>query len=353
MAAKVPTTNQGPGTGTRAVRNLFNGRKIYSTPYVPGQPININLGQYLKDEYVRKFVVRVKGNFNLTATGSAATGLDNPEGLLTVATVQSQPVVNGIVPFNAVSGRAIKFDSAFERGYFLGTAQQTPFTDSATGIQAIDAAWEFLFKRPRRARKSVEYDFPFPGFNSATMTLNFGDINTLFTGATGSWAAVVVEVWCFSDYNIQSDRIQSHELFEQLYTVSAANSQFLLNQMTPGYVYTDLCLIAEVANVPTDGVIDNIDLESSGNIWFPAGDDNARIFKEEITVPMFSADSYASLAGVYALPMWDGMFSRSPNFVNQPPLFKINVLSACNIRVIGRRQIPGGLKGGAAGAQTN
>lgn len=348
----MPKTNSGQGSGVMADRNLFNIRKIYTAPYAANQAIVVNLTQQgLKAEFLRRITVKLTGSVNQTVAGAGATGVDNPTGLLLNATLTTSPVVQGLLPVNQVSGRSVRMDNMLNQGFF-STLTAIPNTVAVHALDSAKIHWDFLFNR-RIVRKGIQYDVPCGAYTGLTMTMTFGDLTTIWgAGAAGSFASANVEIWAESDYNVQTDYIHAHEFFEQVYTVSAANAAFFINNLQPGYLYTDLGFVAEVANVPTDGLITNIDIESSGNIWTPAGDTNAD------TIQLLLAGQYAggvdlygtgALAGLYAVPIWDGMWSRAMNFINSAPLVKLNMSGACTVRVFGRRMIPGALRKPASG----
>ena len=192
---------------------LWNRRKLYSTAFVAGGSVPIELTKYAQTDFISRLWVRLTGSINTgAATAGSATGNDNPEGLLLTALLQTSPVIAGAVPFNAVSGRGIRWDSAKNRGFLINP---TALTDGG-GSQTVNVWYELIFKR-RGIRKNIEYAFDISKYTSALLTLNFGGQTTLFTGGSNTWSfsSLNVEVWTESDFNVSPVQEHAVELFEQ------------------------------------------------------------------------------------------------------------------------------------------
>lgn len=341
-----------------SVRALWSVRKLVTLPYAASVPIELT--KYAQTDVLSRILVRVFGNLTTTGTFGAASGQDNPEGLLTSAILQTSPQVAGIVPFNAVSGRGLRWDAALNRGFIINPLAITAAAQTAA---KIDMTYEFIFIR-RRVKKGIEYGLDMSKYTSALLTLNFGDISpTLFAIGTGVGSAIGqlnVEIYADSSFAVNAAQQHSTELFEQNYPILAAQSDFPINQLPPGYLYTDLCFITEVAGVPVNTVLNNIDIEGGGRVWTPAGDNNAAEIQRSLTVPLLDGGAVVyqdttvpgKLAGIYAIPLRDGMFSRAIDALTDPIIVKLNVNQpgVTNVRLVGRRMVPGAVRRKAADA---
>lgn len=335
-----------------SVRALWNFRKLATLPYAAQVPIELT--KYAQTDVFTRLLVRVFGNLTTTGTFGAASGADNPEGLLTSAVLQTSPQVAGVVPINAVSGRGLRWDAALNRGFII-----TPLAITAAAQTAakIDFTYELIFIR-RRVKKGIEYGLDMSKYTSALLTLNFGDIaTTLFAIGTGVGSLVGqmnVEIYADSNFAVNAAQQHSTELFEQNFPVLASQSDFPINQLPPGFLYTDLCFITESNGIPVNTVLNNIDIEGGGRIWTPAGDNNAAEIQRSMTVPLFDGGATVyqdtnvpgKLAGIYAIPLRDGMFSRAIDALTDPILIKLNVnlVGTTNVRLLGRRMIPGAVR---------
>lgn len=341
--------------GVTQLRNMFSYRKLVSKQYpvtgvsAAGGPatIPIELRQYAQQDTFDRLLIRVQGNLVVAATGGGgtgtATGLDNPEGLLLNVALQTQPQVFGVQPFNNLTGRGLREVAAFDRGYYINP---TALVDTA-GTQAVDYEYELIFKRAK-VRNNIEWGLPTQNFSSLLLNLTFGGRTTLFTGGAGNtWdmSGLTVEVWADSDFAVNPGQIHAVENFETTYPIPNTQTDFPIDTLPSGYMYTDLTFMAEVSGVLTNGVILNVNLEGGGRIWTPQGDGNAPFLQRANTTRNFS-DAAAPTTGIYSLPIRDGMFSRSIDALNAPVTVRVNVVgNAANvIRLVGTRIIPGGIK---------
>lgn len=327
---------------------LWNRRKLYTTQFSPNGSVPVELTKYAQSDYISRLWIHIVGSVNTgAATAGSATGNDNPEGLLLSALLQTSPVIAGVVPFNATSGRAIRWDSAKNRGFLINP---TAITDGG-GSQNVSFWYELIFKR-RGIRKNIEYSFDISKYTSALLTLNFGGQTTLFTGGNNTWSftGLNVEIWTESDFNTNPDQEHAHELFEQNFPITATQTDFPINQLPPGFLYTDLMFLAEDNNALSNAIINNIDIEGGGRIWTPAGDGNASTLQRCVTALEFDGSvGLTNLVGVYSIGMRDGMFSRQIDALKAPIIIKLNVTGpgsghAFNVRLIGRRMVPGAVK---------
>lgn len=326
---------------------LYNFRKLTTLAYQVGN-VPVELTKFAQRDVFSRLLVRIVGTLN-TGAGAAgvATGLDNPEGLLKSVILQTSPTIASVVPFNQVSGRGLRWDGALNRGFLINP---TAIADGAGAI-AVDYTYELVFKR-FGVRGAIEYSFDISKFTSALLTLNFGDQTQLFTGSANAWNlnALNIELYADSNFSVDADQLHAHELFEQNFPILQAQSDFPITQLPPGFLYTDFIMIGEDNNAPSNNVINNFDIEGGGRIWLPAGDKNALMVQRALTVPEFDGSvGLANLHGVYIpVSMRDGMFSRQIDALQAPILIKLDVNAPAghtfNVRLIGRRMLPGAVK---------
>ena len=346
------------------LRNLFSERKLVSRQYpvlgvsATGSPASLilEMTQYAQQDTFSRLLVRVVGNIVIAGAGpGAATGRDNPEGLLITATLQCQPSIFGVQPFNNVSARGIKYDSAFDRGYSI---TPTVVADSA-GTTAVDYTYELIFKR-QKVRNNIEWGLPVQPFTSVLLNLTFGGRAQLFTGGTNTWdlSGLNVEIHADSDFAVAPRQIHATEMFDNVYPVVTTQTDFAIDTLPPGYMYTDLLFIGEVSNALSNAVINNINLEGGGRVWLPQGDGNAPLIQQAYASRQFSVPAATqALTGLYPIAIRDGMYSRSIDALTAPITIRVNVTGGANnvVRLVGRRIIPGGIKkaqpaGNSAGA---
>jgi hypothetical protein len=327
---------------------LWNRRKLFTQAFTAGGSVPIELTKYAQTDYISRLWVRFTGTIATgSATAGTATGQDNPEALLQSVLLQTSPVIAGSVPFNAVSGRGIRWDSAKNRGFLINP---TAITDGG-GTYNANIWYELIFKR-RGIRKNIEYSFDIAKYTSALLTLNLGQQTTLFTGGNNTWSftGLNVEVWAESDFNTNPDQEHAHELFEQSFNITATQTDYPINQLPPGFLYTDLMFLAEDNNALSNAIINNIDIEGGGRIWTPAGDNNASTLQRCVTALEFDGSvGLSNLTGVYSIGMRDGMFSRQIDALKAPIIIKLNVTGpgsghTFNVRLVGRRMVPGAVK---------
>lgn len=319
----------------------IGGANVSSGPV----PIPLEVTQYAQTDVFDRIIVEVKGNVIVVgASPGTATGAPNPHGLMNRANLQTQPQYKSVVPFNNVSARSLLTDAAFAKGYFENTLE-SPIPDVA-GTYAVDFFLEFYFKRPR-VYKGIQYALFLQKYTSALLTLNFGGREQLFTGGTNTWdlSGLQIKVWADSDFSVSSNAIHASEVFEQTYVINASQSDYPIDTLPPGFLYTDMCFQSEVGGALANGVINNIDIEGGGRVWVRQGDSNAGFLKH-IVSREYMNDSSQDLTGIYCLPLRDGMFTRGIDALTAPITIKLDVTYVAPgtvIRLLGRRMVPGGV----------
>lgn len=326
---------------------LWGFRKLTTIPFLVGGN-QVELTKYAQVDFLNRVVVRVVGSIDTKGgAAGAASGRDNPEGLLINAQVQTQPLYASAVPFNQVSGRGLRWDAAIDRGYLI---TPTAIVDGG-GVVNVDWSYEFVCKR-QGVRKSIQYGLDMTRYKSILLSLQMGDQSQLFTGSANVWsfANCNIEIWADSAFSVDPDGLHAWELFEQNYPILATQSDFPINQLPPGWLYTDLTFLMEDNNALSNAILNNIDVEGGGRVWTPAGDSNAKEIQRSLTTRDFDGSvGLANLVGVYSLSMKDGMYSRQIDALKDPIVIKLNVTGpggghSFNARLVGRRMVPYGVQ---------
>ena len=323
--------------------------------------VQIDLKKYLTGDtdFLARMIVRVHGNITVAGAGpGTATGNDNPLGLLVQANLSTSPIKANCAPINNVSSRGLSVDAMFNSGDPTLSVFQGGYvavTDAA-GVKAIDQYYELNFKRSEAvALEGVDYSLALAQYRTAVMQLVFGGRDQLFSGGVNTWdlSALSVDIYADIDQAIQPKYIHAWELFEQNFPITASTTDFKIDTLPSGFVYTDLFFISEEANIPADGIINNIAIFNGAQTWLAKGEGNARGFAYAFTMrndralnmPISSGANIVAPSGVYGLPMRDGMFSRCFDARYAPLTISLDVTAgaATNLRLVGRRMLPGGV----------
>jgi hypothetical protein len=338
------------------IRELWRYRKLTTKTYPIGgaavaagpTPVPIELTQYSQEDVFDRLLIEVSGNVIVAGGGAAgvATGAPNPHGLLNKLQLQTQPQYNGIVPVNNLSARSLLNDAFLALGSDISLTE-LPIPDIA-GTYAVDFFIPLMFKRPG-VRKGIEWAFFIQKYTSALLTLNFGGREQLFVGGTNTWdlSALNIVIWADSDLAVQVPEIHGSEMFEQTYPINAAQHDFPIDTLPPGYIYTDIVLQTEVAGVLANTVLNNIDLEGGGRVWLPQGDNNAFLIQHMIGQARMNDSPTANLTGIYPIPLRDGMYTRGIDALKAPVTLKLDVNApGANrlVRLLCRRMIPGAVQ---------
>lgn len=363
------------------IKALWAGNKFFSGAYpvvgaqstAQGNFVVDLVKQGLKDT-IDTLSIHLTGSIVQAGStaGTFTLGAENPQGLLVQATLSSAPQAAGLIPINAVGARATVVDYALHQGYFQNNTAYNgaggPITETNGGQTfALDAWFHYKFKRDG-AKKGIDYAHPMYPWNSDLLTLVFGTRNQLVTGGNETWdmTGVTVELWADMDIDANPDQIHAFEIFEQQFNITASNPAFIINTLPQGCFYDSLCLAAEDNGVLSDAIITNIDIEGGGRYWLTQGQSNAEFVRERYTKEQFYDPTGAThstgtgLTGLYAIPLRDGLWSRALDATSQPVVLKLAVNGpggghTFNVRLIGRKLVPGGIKKtvkGANGAKT-
>jgi hypothetical protein len=334
----------------------FRYKRLYSFPY----PIStdstvpvatpIELTKYSQTDYFSRLLVILSGTVTVTGTTADAgtpTGFENPEALLVSALLQTTPQLNGTTPVNQLSARGLIYDSMFQRGYLKRSTTPILNTTAVSGVpQSVLVVYEIYFKRPF-FRKGAEYDHAIAKYSSDLLTLQFGGSNTLFSGNTNTFVfgGLTVSIFADSDLNCNVNRIHNTELFERTYPITATQTDFPIDTLPQGFLYSDLVFLAEIANVLSNAIISNIDIEGGGRVWLPQGDLNAPVLQNIVQYRSQITDPAYVNTGIYPVLLRDGMFTKGMDSLSSPLSLKLNVTftsgSTNLVRLIGRRMVPG------------
>jgi hypothetical protein len=356
-------------------RNLWRYKKLYSFgwPIVGPQsnpsPVSfpIELTKYAQEDVFNRILVHVFGPVVVAGVApGTATGFDNPEGLLTQATLQTTPQVVGITPVNRLSGRGLLYENMIERGYLL---KATAIPDVA-GTYTADYHYIFNFKRVR-SRRGIEFDFAIEKYTSALLTLVLGGRGQLFTGGTNTFdfTGVQCEIYADSNFSLDASKISihAHELYENTYPITATQTDFPIDTLPSGYLYTDMIFLTEYNNAltnfdPTSGnrLVQNFDIEGGGRVWVQSGDNNADMIQQDWTQELLQTGQ--TLTGIYVpcSMLREKMYSRMIDALLAPITLKLTVQgptapNTFTVRLVGRRMIPDAVhaKPGKAGGGPN
>jgi hypothetical protein len=346
------------------IKALWNEKKIFSGPYplvgprLSGQaPFVVDLKKQGVVDTIDTLSIHLGGNI-VTGAGAlgTATGAENPQGLMVLATLQTAPLAAGLIPINGISSRAAVMEYAIAEGAFdtLGA-----IVNAASSTIPIDVWLHFRFKRPG-IKKGIDYAHPTDRWTSDLLTIVFGTVDQLYSGAATTWdlTGVTVDVYGDLDVNANPDQIHAVEIFEQQFNITAANGAFQINTLPTGCFYDELMIVAELNGALSDAIVYNIEIESGGRYWLNLGETNADFVRQRWTKQAFYDPNGGAhgLTGLYLIPLRDGLWSRAIDAVGTQLVLKLGVNApgagqTFNVRVIGRKLVPGGIKKTIKGAQ--
>lgn len=332
-----------PALGNFAVPALWQYTDFISKDYAASIPIE--LVQYRPEDVVDRVLVEVVGNVVITgASPGTTTGQPNPHALMTNAVLNTQPSYKSIVPFNNISARSLITDAAFADGAFYDPQPAIP---DVAGTYAVDFFFQLIFKRPR-VRKGIQWSLYLAKYTSALLTMKFSQDQTpLFTGSGNTWnfSGLKVHFWVDSDLGVQPDLIHASEVFEQTYVVNAAQADFPIDTLPPGFIYTDICFQTEVDGALSQALLNNIQIYSGAREWLKAGENNAHTIQRFVS-QLEMNDQLQDLTGLYYLPLRDGMFTRGIDALRDPLTIRLNVNKPGTtniVRLMLRRMVPEGV----------
>lgn len=335
---------------------MWRLKRLFSFPYpiavdstVP-VPVPIELTKYSQTDYFSRLFVALSGTVTMvgtTANAGTATGFENPEALLVSALQQTTPQLNGITPVNQLSARGLLYDALYQRGYLVRSATPILNTTAASTVpQSVFVLYEIYYKRPF-FRKGAEYDHAIAKFSSDLLTLTFGGSNQLFAGNTNTFTfgGLNVSILVDSDLNNNIERIHNHEIFERTYPITATQTDFPIDTLPQGYLYSDLVFLAEVDNVLSNAIITNIDIEGGGRVWLPQGEQNAITIQNMVKYRSQITDPAYVSTGLYPILLRDGMLTKAIDSLSSPLSLKLSVTFNGGhtnlVRLIGRRMVAG------------
>lgn len=308
----------------------------------------VEITKYINTEMLSRLFVRVNGPIVVAGAGPGTpTGLDNIEALMVTANLTTQPQYQNVVPINNVSSRGLLYDAMFQRGW-LDKAAAVP---DVAGIYNIDTWYEVDFYQAKvPAGYGIDYSMPLAKYRSVLLTLQFGGRDQLFSGGTNTWDLSGLNISLYADLDVGTNPefIHAHELFENNYAISATTSDFKIDTLPPGFDYTDFYFLTEEAGALADGIINNINIQSGSQQWLLKGENNAPAIRQSMSKSNRNraiSDPNQDFTGIYAIPLRDGMFTRGfdARFAQLTMSLDVVAGAATNIRLVGRRMIPGGI----------
>jgi hypothetical protein len=351
---------------------LWNEKKVFTTNYPLVGPnasgtanMTVDLVKQGVVDTIDSLSIRLVGNIvQVNTTGGTASGLENPQGLITLANLVTAPQPAALVAINQISSRIAVLDQAVIQGAFDTLPAITEVNGGAT--LPIDVWQHYRFKRSG-TKKSIDYALPMSKWNSAVLTLVCGTRNQLFVGGTGTptWdmTGVQIEVYCDLDVDANPNEIHAFEMFEQDFNITAQNAAFLINQLPQGCFYDNLYFAAEDTTVSTgavalsDGIINNISIQGGGRFWTQQGERNADYIRQRYTKPLFYDPNGGAhgLTGEYVFGLRDGLWSRALDATSTPIVISLDVNGPPSghtylVRLGGRKLVPGGVKKTIKGA---
>jgi hypothetical protein len=354
-----------------ATPSQYQRRKLTTVPYQPNQKQVIDLRKYETDGVFDRIIVRLTGVVTGSSMG-AASGVDDPEGLLQNCTMIVTPAPQGLVPFNQVSGRTLMIDRAMEDQTLVKAPRITALSSTtATATITLDCEWHLIFQR-RFLKRGIEYGFDMGRYTGAVLNLTFGDLSNLYAGSVSSWSGANVEIWADINYNVNPEHYHAVELFENLYAISASNPSFLIDNLPNGAYYGDLVILSEVnnaldnrplgasgqANAPNG----SFDMSSGSRIWLQLGDSNADYIQRRTrdlydgsmknvddpttstATPSVSLTVYGQFA-LARLGKKQPLLTKAPEALTSQLLVKVAVTATgtTQLRLFGRKIVPGGV----------
>jgi hypothetical protein len=342
---------------------LWQGFKSYTQPY-PVAGVRTNgtanvvvdlVKQGLKDT-IDTISVHLYGTIVVAGSGpGAATGAENPQGLVTLATLAAAPVPAGLTPINAIGSRIATADEAIIQGAF-DTLATIPDT---AGSNAIDVWVHYRFKRPG-IKKAIEYAHPMYPWSSDVLTLVMGTRDQLYTGGSNTWdmTGVTCEIFVDDDVDANPSEIHATEIFETDINITSSNASYLVNTLPQGCFYDSLYFIAEDNGALSDAILNNISIQGGGRYWTVAGDNNADFVRQRYTKPLFYDPNGGAhgLTGLYAFALRDGLYTRGLDATSTPIVVYLNWNGpgsghTFTLRIGGRKLVPGGIKKTVKNAQ--
>ena len=336
---------------------LFGFRKLASPQYpIQGpaasatpKPVPIELKNYLQTETISRLLIRVSGPIVIAGAGAgAATGQDNPEGILTNVVLKGTPSL-GVNFIDNITERGRRKFSAFDRGYDI---KATTVPDVA-GTVNVDFSIVVNFKMPGSVNP-IEYSLPSAVFSSLLLTLTFGGREQLFSGGVNTWdfTGLQIQIWADFDNGV-AGKFHVVDFYERIFQVTGTTSDFQFNNLEPGYTYTHFLFRTEQNLALVNTILNELSLRSAGREWLPKGDTNALEIQRWNRETHISDPNFVQ-TGLYFLPaLRDGMYTRAVDASDTRLDMRANVTFTGGgdqdfVILTGKRIIPLGIDASAA-----
>lgn len=299
-----------------------------------------NLKKNVPNSYITKLYVRVFGDIVKAGAGvGAATGRENPEGIIRAIRLKTSPDF-GMSVKRDLTARAHINQGMFDRGFALRTAD---ITDAAATVQ-VDFNYELeLGSLARRRKAPYEFALPMIAFSEVTLEVECGGRDQLFTGGVNTWNLSGLNIQIAADIAENLEGVGAFHMAEE-FEVDVPILQTrrdLPVELDAGYIYESILVQAERDDVVDDTLVNDIAVESGGREWLSRGDLNAdnavgsgtgtgwiRRMNQTEVLPT------EVLTGLYFLNLMpDGMASRGVNALKDKLTLKFDVtLGAGTVR---------------------
>jgi len=294
------------------------------------QQVNLELKNFEQNGTLARLWIRIAGNIVIAGAGAgAATGRDNPEALLVNTTITTTPDL-GVNVVNNVSARGLIRQALFERGYL----KKSPAVADVAGTIAIDSMLPINFKKASSI-KPVEYSLPMAFFSSIQLQMTFGSRDQLFSGGTNTWdlSGLRIEIWAEYDRNVAG--VFHMTCFEErsFPAITASQTDFQLQNITPGFVYTDMLWRTERNLALVNDILNSLTVQGGGRVWLPQGDINAlwiqQMNRENLVDPAYDP------TGLYYLnALIDGYLTNALDSLDSQLDLKADVTSGAGSQFI-------------------
>jgi hypothetical protein len=308
------------------------------------KPLNIDLKNFEQTGVISRMYIRVFGPITVAGAGpGTATGNDNPEGMLTQATLTSTPN-QGYDILDKLTSRSFRTQAFYERGYDI----KAPAVPDIAGTYNVDFSYQVNFLQPL-AVKPAEFCLPMQLFTNLLLKLQWGGREQFFTGGTNTWdlSGLAVQVWVELYQGIAG--VFHGTCFSEIVfpAITASQNNLQLQGIPAGYVYDTLLLRSERNNVLVNDIITNWLVQSSGRQWTRPGELNAAMIQRMAKDTNLS-DPAANQTGLYFInALKDGMITNTIDSLDAQLDMRIDEISGAGSQfpvLVSKRSIPNSLQ---------
>lgn len=307
-------------------------------------PTNLDLKTYEQTGVISRLYIRLSGNVVVAGAGpGTATGRDNPESLLTLATLTSTPN-QGYDILDKLTSRSFRLQSFYERGYDI----KAPAIPDLAGTYPVDLQYQVNFLQPL-AVKPAEFCLPMQLFTNLLLKLLWGGREQMFTGGTNTWdmSGVNIQLWV-ELYQGMAGVFHGTCFSEIVFpNITATQNNLQLQGIPAGYVYDTMLLRSERDNALVNDIITNWLVQSSGRQWTRPGENNAAMIQRMCRDTNLS-DPAADQTGLYFInALKDGMITNTIDSLDAQLDMRIDEISGAGSQfpiLVSKRSIPNSLQ---------